>query len=218
MCRLGLVAVILELFGDVGRRASRPSPPPIVFGSLFLNMGRGEVLSAGGWEPWLLSAVILQELVFDTEVPTATPHDPKTETGDTSACWNVSFSNGRLWGDALRTTVCSREGRMMAFDILRRPEITADLLFCPSEDVADRSPAFDCPETLKDGVNERVARKPRDGHLRSLLVKDLRAVNTLTLCRRSLVDSVVRWVRVGEQLLLGEGFGVCSSPGEESPV
>lgn len=81
------------------------------------------------WAELLLEVLVLLELVLDAVVGL----DPEADSGGVAIPLNVSFSNGRLFGDVLRTTVGSSGGRNMAFDILCMPDTNTDLLPCPSD-------------------------------------------------------------------------------------
>jgi hypothetical protein len=105
-----------------------------VFGFSFLIIVSAEGLPAVFgvvWTELLLGVLVLLELVWDDVVGL----DPEADSGGVPTPLNVSFSNGRIFGDALRTTVGSRGGRNMAFDILCMPDTKTDFFLCPSDEL-----------------------------------------------------------------------------------
>jgi hypothetical protein len=133
------------LFGEEGgvplrwarcglRFGNRFGSRPTVLGSLFLIIESAEGLPAVFgvvWTELLLGVLVLLELVWDDVVGL----DPEADSGGVPTPLNVSFSNGRLFGDALRTTVGSRGGRNKAFDILCMPDTKTDFFLCPSDEL-----------------------------------------------------------------------------------
>jgi hypothetical protein len=113
-----------------GRFGSRPT----VLGSLFLIIESAEALPVVFgvvWAELLLEILVLLELVLGDVMGL----DPEADSGGVPASLNVSFSNGRLFGDVLRTTVGSRGGRNMAFDILCMPDTKTDFFLRPSDEL-----------------------------------------------------------------------------------
>ena len=123
----GLCRVRSGLRGD-------PRPRPTVLGSLSLNVDSARLLLVDLLVvvgELLLEALVLLEVVLESAVWQGLDA-PGDMTSLDSAVWKtVPFNKGRLFGDVLRTTVGSRGGRKMAFDILCMPRVKADLVFCP---------------------------------------------------------------------------------------
>ena len=116
------------------RFGSRFGSRPTVLWSLFLIIESAEALPVVFgvvWAELLLGMLALLELVLDDVVGL----DPEADSGGVPAPLNVSFSNGRHFGDVLRTTVGSRGGRNMAFDILCMPDTKTDFFLCPSDEL-----------------------------------------------------------------------------------
>jgi|UPI00032590E4 hypothetical protein len=74
--------------------------------------------------PWELLALL--QLIF--ELVLWASRDAGGDGSNTPATWKVSFSDGRPFGEALRTTVGCGGLRKMAFDILCMPSAKADLV------------------------------------------------------------------------------------------
>ena len=90
----------------------------------------------------LLEALVLLELVLESSAVCPGLDAPGDMTSLAPAAWNVPFNKGRPFADVLRTTVGSRGGRKMAFDILCMPRAKADLVFCPVD------VGLACPEAM----------------------------------------------------------------------
>ena len=124
----GLCRVRSGLRGD-------PRSRPTVLGSLSLNVGSTgllpvDLLVAVG--ELLLEALVLLALVLESVVWPGLDAAGDMMSLDSAVWKTVPFNKGRLFGDVLRTTVGSRGGRKMAFDILCIPRAKADLVFCPT--------------------------------------------------------------------------------------
>jgi hypothetical protein len=140
--------------------------------------------------------------------------DEQDDTGGVPEAWKVFLSNGRLFGEALRTTVGSI-GRNMAFDILC---MKSGFVPCSLEAGLDCSTAMGCSEARGTRSRSTRARELAWTVDSQLLVNDLRAEMTLTPCRRSLTDSAELDLDGAIEHWLETGSGVFSSRGEESPL